>query len=102
MTHLGTLIDRRLVELQWERQRLAKELHIVPVSVSRWLRPEGDTPVSWRYYQLLSAILRVPLRDILDAAKKDTPHYVAHYQRFFGRQAWQGPKTAPRRRVSTA
>ncbi len=99
MTHLGKLIDRRLEELGWERQRLAKELKIVPVSVSRWLRPEGDNPVSWRYYQLLSGILRIPLKNILSAAKKDTPHYVATYERFFGGKVWHGKESARRRAV---
>lgn len=99
MTHLGTLIDQRLQELGWERQQLAKELDIVPVSVSRWLRTEGDTPVSWRYYQLLSGILRIPLEDILSAAKKDTPHYVATYERFFGGKVWRGKESARRRAI---
>ncbi len=100
MTHLGALIDQRLQELGWERQRLAKELDIVPVSVSRWLRPEGDTPVSWRYYQLLSAVLRVRVDTILEAAKKDTPKYVRTYQRFFGNvQVWNGEENPRRRKL---
>jgi len=97
MTHLGKLIDRRLQELGWERQRLAKELDIVPVSVSRWLRPEGDNPVSWHFYHLLSAVLRIRVKDILAAAQKDTPTYVATYQRFFGSvKVWNG-EARPRR-----
>lgn len=96
MTHLGRLIDARLHELGWERKYLAEQLEIIPVSVSRWLRPEGDSPVSWHYYRLLSAILRIPLPDILDAAKRDTPHYVETYQRLFGRKVWHGPER-PRR-----
>lgn len=99
MTHLGKLIDQRLNDLGWERKRLADELEIVPVSVSRWLRPEGDCPVSWRFYPLLSAVLKVPLKTILEAANKDTPHYVATYQRFFGRKVWNGSEHARRRAV---
>lgn len=99
MTHLGRLIDRRLNEMNWQRQQLAEALDIIPVSVSRWLRPEGDSPVSWRYYQLLSGVLRIPLKDILSAAKKDTPHYVATYERFFGGKVWHGAESARRRHV---
>lgn len=99
MTNLGKLIDRRLNELQWERQQLAHELEIVPVSVSRWLRPEGDTPVSWRYYHLLSVVLRVPIREILRQAEKDSPQYVRLYRRLFGRKVWHGAEPARRRHV---
>jgi hypothetical protein len=33
MTHLGRLIDRRLNEMNWQRQQLAEALDIIPVSV---------------------------------------------------------------------
>jgi len=82
MTRLGRLIDTRLAELSWTRVQLADELGVVAVSVSRWLRPEGDCPIPWRHYAHLARVLNIPLRDVLAAAEKDWPAHVQQYRRY--------------------
>jgi len=82
MTRLGRLIDARLNELQLERRQLAEHLGVIPVSVSKWLRPQGDCPIPWRHYAHLSRVLNIPLRDVLAAAEKDWPAHVVQFRRF--------------------
>lgn len=91
MTALGKLIDQRLDAKGWERRQLAEELGIVAVSVSRWLRPEGDYPVPWRHYPQLSALLDVPIHRILAAAGEDAPHYVTLFHQFFSARVVHAP-----------
>jgi len=87
MTHLGKLIDRRLTEQSKTRVQFAGELGIVPVSVSRWLREEGDCQVPWRHYVRIAEVLGIPLARILEAAAKDSPKFVEMFHRFYGRSS---------------
>ncbi len=94
MTTLAKLIDRRLTELSRARAEFAADLGVVPVSVSRWLRPQGDCPIPWRHYPKIADILHIPLQDVLRAAAKDHPRHVALYHHFAG----TGPQHEPKRR----
>jgi predicted transcriptional regulator len=46
MTHLGKLIWWGLLKTGMTRKELADTLEVTPVSVSRWLRKQGDNLVS--------------------------------------------------------
>ncbi len=81
-TALAKLIEQTLAKQDLSRTDLAKALHITPVSVSRWLREEGDCPVPWRHYPELSHVLDVPLKRILHAAEQDHPEHVRLFHRF--------------------
>lgn len=84
-TALAKLIERHLAKQHLSRVQLATALQITPVSVSRWLRTEGDAPVPWRHYPGLARALRVPLARVLQAAEADYPAHVQMFHQFFGR-----------------
>lgn len=79
-TALGKLISQSLDRQEIERARLAQELHVTPVSVSRWLRPEGDSLVPWKHYLAISTFLHIPIETVLRAAEKDAPNHVRQFK----------------------
>ena len=81
-TALARMIETELTRRKWSRAELAKVLRITPVSVSRWLREDGDCPIPWRHYPALSEAIGIPLHRVLLAAEKDSPQHVELFYRF--------------------
>ena len=81
-TALAKLIDTALTRRGEERRQLALHLNVTPVSVSRWLRPEGDTPIPWKHFPKIAVYLKIPMKSILAAAQQDWPDHVNEYRSF--------------------
>ena len=81
-TALARLIMAAQETTGLSRIGLAQALEVTPVSVSKWLRQEGDCPVPWKHYADLAYALRIPPTQVLKAARQDHPDHVLMFERF--------------------